>query len=111
MKLQCKTSENFSPNYTSTLIQKIKIPWLISEATAYNHHSVFSLRCSYPKDERAKPGQLLTKRRSFSPTAIKRLSLFSLFFTLSTFLLYFLPLSQSPQGLTAVAQDFLQEYQ
>jgi hypothetical protein len=60
----CESHENyFSTLYSSTLIQKFEIPRLLSQATASNHLFI----CPYQKDERAKPGNLLTNRCSFSP--------------------------------------------
>jgi hypothetical protein len=68
----------------------------LSHTTAYNHHNVFTFTLAYQKDERAKPGNFLTKRCSFSLPTMKCLSPHD--FSLSPGLqLYFLPLSPSLQ--------------
>jgi hypothetical protein len=44
------------------LLHETKIPRLLSQATASNHPILYF---AYQKDERVRPGNLLTKRRSF----------------------------------------------
>jgi hypothetical protein len=71
----------FFPNYASTLILKSKFrgscpkPLLLTILTG--SISLYS----YQKDERAKPGKLVTKRCSFSLPTINCLSLFPGIFT------------------------------
>jgi hypothetical protein len=89
------TKITFSKLCSSPLIQKIKIPRPLSQATASNHPNAFTFTLLLSEGRASEAWEPSNKRCSFSLLTIKCVSLFPGLSLSSSLLLYFLPLSLS----------------